>query len=112
MIGLGGVWNTPPRVPGRRSPSRCAPTPATSPGSWPAPPCSRHRVRDRGPADRPAVAAAEGGRPPAGRAFGQAGFLLVALLRDGGLDPASPQVGADRLVRVGLAGLRPMPEVV
>ena len=38
----------------------------------------------------------------------QAGLLLVALLRDGGLDPASPQVGADRLVRVGLVGQEPI----
>src|SRR3954469_4936268 len=37
----------------------------------------------------------ERGRPPADRALRQAGLLLVALLRDGGLDPASPQVGAD-----------------
>ena len=49
----------------------------------------------------------ERGWPPAGAALGQAGLLLVALLRDGGFDPASPQVGADRLVRVGLVGQEP-----
>src|SRR6188472_4350218 len=49
----------------------------------------------------------ERGRPPADRALRQAGLLLVALLRDGGRDPASPQVGADRPVRVGLIGQEP-----
>ena len=44
--------------PGRAG-SGCAPTPATSPGSWPAPPTTRRdRVRHRRQADRPAVAAA------------------------------------------------------
>ena len=49
----------------------------------------------------------ERGLPPAGGALGQAGLLLVALLRNGGLDPAAPQVGADRPVRVGLVGQEP-----
>ena len=37
------------RRPGRRS--RCAPTPATSPGTWPAPPPRRHGLRLRRQAD-------------------------------------------------------------
>ena len=45
----------------RRGGWRCAPTPATSPGSWPAPPHeARHALRDRRQADRPAVAALAG----------------------------------------------------
>src|SRR6187549_4172159 len=46
----------------------------------------------------------ERGRAAPGGALRGARLLLVAFLRDGGLDLASPQVGADRLVRVGLVG--------
>src|SRR4051794_2565427 len=49
----------------------------------------------------------ERGWPPTRRALRQAGFLLVALLRDGGLDPTTPQEGADRAVRVRLVGQQP-----
>lgn len=42
------------------------------------------------------------------RALGRADGLLVALLGDGGFDPASPQVGADLAVGVRLVGEQPI----
>jgi hypothetical protein len=56
--------------------------------------------------------AVEPGWPPAGAASPQPVLLLVRGFGDGGLDPAFAQVGADPAAGVGLAGLRPMPEVV
>jgi hypothetical protein len=44
---------------------------------------------------------------PAGGTFAGAGFLLVAPLRDGRLDPASAQVGTNLAVRVRLVGQQP-----
>src|SRR4051794_3994138 len=46
--------------------------------------------------------------PSTGRALGEAGLLLIGLLRDRRLDPASPQVKAGLAVGVRLVGQQPI----
>src|SRR5688572_30015454 len=46
--------------------------------------------------------------PSTGRALGEAGLLLIGLLRDRRLDPASPQVNAALAAGVSLVGQQPI----